>query len=54
MRILKWHFIYAGLDEALLALDAFITRERLDSKDNMTDFGHEAQNVYDDIFFNND
>ena len=47
-------FRYADLDEALLALDAFITREGLDSKDDMTDFGYEAQNVYDDIFFNND
>ena len=42
------------LDHALLALDAFITREGLDANDDMTDFGHEAQAVYDDIYDSND
>ena len=38
-----------NLDESLLLLDAFITREGLDDNDNMTAFGHEAQSVYDEI-----
>ena len=44
---------YSTLDEALLALDAFITAEGLDINDDMTAFGHEATAVYDDIFYNN-
>ena len=47
-------FSYSDLDDALLALDAFITREGLDENDDMTYFGHEAQSVYDDIFYSND
>lgn len=47
-------FSYNDLDEALLALDAFITQEGLDENDDMTDFGHEVQSVYDDIFYSND
>ena len=47
-------FNYNDLDSALLALDAFIVREGLDENDDMTAFGHEAQTVYDDIFYNND
>lgn len=47
-------FSYVDLDEALLALDAFITREGLDANDDMTVFGHEAQSVYDDVFNSND
>lgn len=42
------------LDHVLLALDAFITRKGLDENDDMTDFGHEAQSVYDDIYMRND
>lgn len=42
------------LDHALLHLDAFITREGLDENDNMTNFGHEIQAVYDDIYDSND
>lgn len=42
------------LDTALLELDAFITKEGLDSNDDMTEFGHEAQSVFDDIYENND
>ena len=42
------------LDRALLDLDAFITREGLDSNDDMTAFGHKAQTVYDDIYYSND
>ena len=41
------------LDEALLLLDAFITREGLDENDNMTEFGHQAQSVYDEIYMCN-
>lgn len=41
------------LDKFLLDLDAFITRTGLDENDDMTDFGHEATAVYDDIFYSN-
>lgn len=43
-------FECADLDEALLDLDAFITANGLDSNDEMTDFGHRAQYVYDEIY----
>jgi len=46
-------FEYKDLDEALMALDDFIVMEGLDDDDNMTDFGHEAQSVYDDVYFRN-
>ena len=42
------------LDRVLLALDAFITQKGLDINDDMTDFGYEAQAVYDDIYESND
>lgn len=42
------------LDRVLLDLDAFITRECLNENDDMTDLGHKAQSVYDDLYFNND
>lgn len=42
------------LDRFLLQLDAFITRDGLDEWDNMTDFGHEAQAVYDEVYMCND
>lgn len=42
------------LDQFLLLLDAFITREGLDEKDNMTAFGHEAQTVYDEVYMCNE
>jgi len=37
----------------LLKLDDFITAEGLDDDDNMTDFGYEAQAVYDEIYMCN-
>lgn len=37
----------------LLQLDDFITAEGLDDEDNMTDFGYEAQAVYDEIYMCN-
>lgn len=41
--------------EAMLALDAFITANGLDSDDEITDFGREAEAVYDEIIYlNND
>ena len=43
----------ANLREFLLKLDDFITMEGLDENDNMTDFGHEAQSVYDEIYMCN-
>ena len=43
-----------SLDEALLALDDYITMYGLDKNDNMTDFGHEAQSVYDEIYMCNE
>ncbi len=42
-----------SLREFLLKLDDFITMEGLDENDNMTDFGHEAQRVYDEIYMCN-
>ena len=46
-------FHYDNLDKALLALDDFIIMEGLDENDNMTQFGHEAQRVYDEIYMCN-
>ena len=46
-------FRYDNLDKALLALDDFIIMEGLDENDNMTEFGHEAQSVYDEIYMCN-
>ena len=46
-------FRYDDLDKALLALDDFIIMEGLDENDNMTEFGHEAQRVYDEIYMCN-
>lgn len=43
-----------NLREFLLKLDDFITVEGLDENDNMTDFGHEAQRVYDEIYMCNE
>lgn len=37
----------------LLKLDDFITMEGLDENDNMTAFGYEAQDVYDEIYMCN-
>ena len=37
----------------LLKLDDFIVLEGMDSNDNMTDFGHQAQAVYDEIYMCN-
>ena len=42
-----------NLRELQLKLDDFIVMEGLDENDNMTAFGHEAQAVYDDIYFAN-
>ena len=42
------------LDRFLLRLDALITRDGLDERDNMTDFGHEVQAVYDEIYMCNE
>lgn len=42
-----------NLDEALLELDNFITMYGLDKNDDMTLFGHEAQAVYDEVFWLN-
>ncbi len=42
------------LDEALLALDEYITMYGLDENDNMTDFGHEVQSIYDEIYMCNE
>lgn len=42
------------LDQFLLQLDAFITREGLDENDNMTKFGHEIQAIYDEIYMCNE
>jgi hypothetical protein len=39
-----------NLRKFLIALDEFITMEGLDEHDNMTDFGHRAQAVYDEIY----
>jgi uncharacterized protein YjaZ len=47
-------FEYEILDDALMALDDFIIMEGLDENDNMTDFGHEAQAVYDEIYMCNE
>ena len=56
-RFLRMYFLEIfecnTLNEALLALDAFITAEGLDINDDMTAFGHEATAVYDDIFYSN-
>ena len=43
-------FLQPNLGDALLLLDAFITANGLDGNDNMTDFGHRAQYVYDEIY----
>ena len=37
----------------LMKLDDFITTNGLDSEDNITDFGHEAQIVYDEVYMCN-
>ena len=42
------------LDRFLLRLDALITRDGLDERDNMTAFGHEAQAVYDEVYMCNE
>ena len=42
------------LDRFLLQLDALITRDGLDERDNMTAFGHEAQAVYDEVYMCNE
>ena len=42
-----------NLREFQLKLDDFITMEGLDEHDNMTEFGHEAQAVYDEIYMCN-
>lgn len=42
------------LDCFLLCLDALITRDGLDERDNMTAFGHEAQAVYDEVYMCNE
>ena len=46
-------FEHKDLDGALMALDDFILMEGLDENDNMTDFGHQAQSVYDEIYMCN-
>ena len=43
----------ANLRTVLLKLDNFITMEGLDENDNMTEFGHEAQAVYDELYMCN-
>lgn len=42
-----------NLRKLLLKLDDFIIMEGLDENDYMTDFGHEAQAVYDEIYMCN-
>ena len=42
------------LDRFLLRLDALITRDGLDERDNMTAFGHETQAVYDEVYMCNE
>ncbi len=42
------------LDRFLLKLDALITREGLDDRDNMTAFGHKLQTVYDEVYMCNE
>ena len=42
-----------NLRQFLLKLDDFITMEGLDENDYMTDFGYEAQAVYDEIYMCN-
>ena len=42
------------LDSFLLRLDAVITRDGLDERDNMTAFGHAIQAVYDEVYMCND
>ena len=37
----------------LMKLDDFITTNGLDSEDNMTEFGYEAQTVYDEVYMCN-
>lgn len=46
-------FLQPDLDAALLALDAFITANGLDSDDEITEFGRAAEAVYDDVYWNN-
>lgn len=41
------------LREFQLKLDDFITREGLDENDDMTEFGHEVQAIYDEIYMCN-
>lgn len=38
----------------LIELDDFIIMNGLDENDNMTDFGYEAQAVYDEIYMCNE
>ena len=42
-----------SLRQFLLKLDDFITMHGLDENDYMTDFGYEAQAVYDEIYMCN-
>lgn len=42
------------VDRFLLKLDALITRDGLDDKDNMTAFGHKLQGVYDEVYMCNE
>lgn len=42
------------LDRFLLQLDAIITRDGLDDQDNMTEFGHKVQSVYDEVYMCNE
>ena len=43
-------FSFGTLSEALNALDDYIVMEGLDENDNMTDFGHQLQAIYDEIY----
>jgi hypothetical protein len=47
-------FNYETLRDALLALDDYIILNGLDENDNMTDFGHEVQSIYDEIYMCNE
>lgn len=41
------------LRELLLPLDALITAGGFDDNYDLNDFGRKAQNIYDDIYYNN-
>ena len=44
----------SNLRTFLIELDDFIVMNGLDENDNMTDFGYEAQAVYDEIYMCNE